>query len=202
MRHSRRRSRWTRDWRRWWRCRFWVHRIVYRAWGQNREDYTRGDCMGMRQDVGCIIWLMMCARAWTRVHGWARVRDGWKSGHRDTHLRMQCMGHLLLRGVRFQPFLSRFSRRGILCRSLAVRLTRLLPLVLHIGTKFLTETTSSETVKVLIKNCPERTPSSAVSLHFTENNCRAKYVTDRVHPGLFVTLEVGVNNGDVVINFL
>jgi hypothetical protein len=156
----------------------------------------------MGHDVGCIVRLMMCARAWARVHGWARVRDGRKSGHRDTHLWMQCMGHLLLRGVRFQPFLPRFSRRCILCRSLAVRLTRLLPLLLHIGTEFLAETTSSETVEVLIKNCPERAPSSAVSLHFTENNCRAKYVADRVHPGLFVTLKVGVNNGDVVVNFL
>ena len=154
----------------------------------------------MRHYVGCIVRLMMCARAWTREHGWARVRHGWKSGHRDTHLRVQWMGHMLLRCVSFQPFLSRFSRRCILGRSFAVRLTR--SQLLHIGTKFLAETTPSETVKVLIENCPERTPSSTVSLHFSENNCCAKYVADRVHPSLFITLEVGVNNGDVVVNFL
>lgn len=156
----------------------------------------------MRHDVGCIVRLMMCARAWTREHGWARERYGWKSGHWDTHLWMQCMRHLLLRGIRFQPFLSRFSRWCILGRSLAVRLTRLLSQLLHIGTKFLAETTPSETVEVLIENCPERTPSSAVSLHFSENNRCTKYVADRVHPGLFITFEVGVNNGDVVVNLL
>ena len=30
------------------------------------------------------------------------------------------------------------------------------------------------------------------------NDSRAKDVPDRVHPGLLITLEVGVNNGDVV----
>jgi hypothetical protein len=73
---------------------------------------------------------------------------------------------------------------------------------LHIGTKFFAETTPSEAVEVLIENCPERTPSSTVPLYFAENNCCAKNVANRIHPGLFITLEVGVNNGDVVVNFL
>lgn len=143
----------------------------------------------------------MCTRAWSGEHRRSRVGHGWKSGHRYTHLGMHCRRNLLLRCVDFQPFLSRFARRCILCRSLA-GLTSLLPQLLHIGAEFLAETTPGKTVEVLIENCPERTPGSAVSLYFAENNCSAEYVADRVHPGLFITLEVRVNNGDVVIYFL
>jgi hypothetical protein len=57
-------------------------------------------------------------------------------------------------------------------------MTRLLLLFLHICAKFLAEATPNEAIEVLIKNCPERTPSGAVTLYFAENNSRAKYVTD------------------------
>jgi len=73
---------------------------------------------------------------------------------------------------------------------------------LHIGAKFFAEATSSETVEVLIENCPEGTPSSAITLHFPENNCCAEYVPDRVHPSLFITLKVGINDRDEVVYFL
>jgi hypothetical protein len=54
----------------------------------------------------------------------------------------------------------------------------------------------------LIENCPECTPGGAVTLYFAKNDGRTKDVPDRVHPGLFITLEVGVNDCDVVIYFL
>ena len=81
-------------------------------------------------------------------------------------------------------------------------MTRLLSLLLHIRAKFLAEATPNEAVQVLIKNCPERTPGGAVALYFAEIYGRAKDVPDRVHPGLFIALEVGVNDGDVIIYFL
>jgi hypothetical protein len=81
-------------------------------------------------------------------------------------------------------------------------MTRLLLLLLHICAEFLAEATPKEAVEVLIENCPERTPSGAVTLYFAENNGRAKYVSNRVHPGLFITLEVGINDRDVVVYFL
>jgi hypothetical protein len=78
-------------------------------------------------------------------------------------------------------------------------MTRFLPLLLHIRTKLLAKTAANETVKVLVEDCPERTPSSAIALHFAEYNGRAKYVSDGVHPCLLVAFEVGINNGDEVI---
>ena len=81
-------------------------------------------------------------------------------------------------------------------------MTRFLPLLLHIRTKLLAKTTADETVKVLVEDCPKRTSSSAIALNFAEYNSRAKYVSDGVHPSLFVAFEVGINNGDEVIYFL
>jgi len=81
-------------------------------------------------------------------------------------------------------------------------MARFLLLLLHIRTKLLAKTTAKETVKVLVENCPKRTPGSAIALHFAEYNSRAKYVSDGVHPCLLVALEVGINNGDEVIYFL
>jgi hypothetical protein len=49
---------------------------------------------------------------------------------------------------------------------------------LHIRAELLAEATSSKTVNVLIKNCPEGTPGGAVTLYFTKNNSRAEYVSD------------------------
>jgi len=81
-------------------------------------------------------------------------------------------------------------------------MTRLLPLLLHIRAELLAEAAPNEAVEVLIENCPERAPGSAVTLYFAENNGRAKDVTDRVHPGLLITLKMRVNDGDIVIYFL
>jgi hypothetical protein len=81
-------------------------------------------------------------------------------------------------------------------------MTGLLLLLLHIRAEFLAEATPKKAVEVLIENCPERTPGGAVTLYFAENNGSAKDVPDRVHPGLFITLEVRVNDGDVVVYFL
>jgi hypothetical protein len=70
---------------------------------------------------------------------------------------------------------------------------------LHISAEFLAESTPGKTFDALIKNCPEHAPGS---VHFAENDCRAEYMANGVYPGLFITLEVGENNGDVVIYFL
>lgn len=78
-------------------------------------------------------------------------------------------------------------------------MTCLLPLLLHIRAELLAETTPKEAVKVLIENCPERAPGGAVTLYFAENNGRAKDVTDRVHPGLLITLKVRVNDSNIVV---
>jgi hypothetical protein len=81
-------------------------------------------------------------------------------------------------------------------------MTRLLPLLLHIRAELLAEATPNEAVEVLIENCPERATGGAVTLYFAENNGRAKDVTDRVHPGLLITLEMRVNDGNKVVYFL
>lgn len=81
-------------------------------------------------------------------------------------------------------------------------MTRLLPLLLHIRTELLAEATPNEAVEVLFENCPERAPSGAVTLYFAENYRCAKDVTDRVHPGLLITLEMRVNDGNKVVYFL
>jgi hypothetical protein len=73
---------------------------------------------------------------------------------------------------------------------------------LHVRAEFLAEATPSEAVKVLVKDCPEGTPGSAVTLYFAKYNGCAEYVSDRIHPGLFIALEVGINDGDEVIYFL
>ena len=82
-------------------------------------------------------------------------------------------------------------------------MARLLPLLLHIRAELLAEATPKEAVEVLIKDCPVRAPpSGAVTLYFAKNNGRAKDVTDRVHPGLLITLEMRVNDGNKVVYFL
>jgi|SRR6266404_3329575 len=75
-------------------------------------------------------------------------------------------------------------------------------LLLHVCTKFLAKTTAQETVKILVENCPKRTPGSAITLHFAEYDSRTEYMSDGVHPRLLIPLEMRINNSNVVIKFL
>ena len=74
-------------------------------------------------------------------------------------------------------------------------------LLLYIRTKLFAKPTASETVKVLVEDCPKRIPNRGIALHFAKYNGRVKLFSDGALPCSLAALEVRINSGDVVIYF-
>jgi len=59
-----------------------------------------------------------------------------------------------------------------------------------------------ETLEVVVPDGPLSATEGAVSRHLAKTNSGAEDMADAVHPGGFATLEMGIYDGDPVVNLL
>lgn len=133
------------------------------------------------------------------LHGW-RIRNGsvlWQ-GPRGLN---GCRRRRWLRAstFEFQPlctFARITSRRvGSLSASLNTGL-------LHVGTELLVKAPISEYLPVFLPNGPLSPTQSTISNDLPETYSGTENMSDAVHPCLLAALEMGIDDGDPIIDFL